>query len=196
MRPATLDGHYGRSVTVDHCAVCRLLWFDHMETVAMSRQGLLTLFRLIRETEGAAGGPLESRLCCPRCKGPLARIHNMTCHGRMIHYRCARGHGHAVTHAQFLAEKGLLRPLTEVDLAAPRNQLLAVSCVNCGAPLHALKDCNCPYCNTPVLVLDFRKALAALEMHDLAQRRREVAHAKAQDASLQSLLETLRKLNG
>ncbi|MCX9155085.1 zf-TFIIB domain-containing protein [Niveibacterium sp. 24ML] len=193
MRAISLAAHYGKVVEIDHCAACRVLWFDQMETATLAREGLLELFRLIAESSDSADQPLRQRLACPRCGEALNRIHNMSRYGRMIHHRCPSAHGHAVTHAQFLAEKGLLRKVTPADLAMPGKQLLGMACTQCGAPLHALKDCNCPYCNAPVVMLDLARALESLEDHDRLRREAEAQRAASQDAALEKLMQAIQR---
>ncbi len=190
MARISLAAHYGAVVEIDHCAACRLLWFDQMETANLARDGLLELFRLIAAAEPSAERPLSERLQCPRCTGPLDRIHNMSRYGRMIHYRCRKADGHAVTHAQFLAEKGLLRDVTAADLAQ-RNRLMALSCRQCGAPLHALNDCNCPYCGAPAVMLDIARAVESLAGHDRERQDFEARQAAAHDAALARLIAAL-----
>ncbi|WP_183634284.1 hypothetical protein [Niveibacterium umoris] len=191
MTQLTLAAHYGMTVEIDHCAQCRLLWFDQMETANLARDGLLALFRLIAAAEPTAEKPLNDVLRCPRCTGLLDRIHNMSRYGRMIHHRCRSAHGHAVTHAQFLAEKGLLRNVTEADLAQPAQRLLALSCRQCGAPLNALKDCNCPYCSAPVVMLDLERAVAVLADHDRRRHDLEAREAADRDAAFEHLMAAL-----
>ncbi len=190
MARLSLAAHYGAVVEIDHCAACRLLWFDQMETANLARDGLLELFRLIAATEADAERPLSERLQCPRCSGPLDRIHNMSRYGRMIHYRCRKADGHAVTHVQFLAEKGLLRDVTKADLAQ-QNRLVAVSCRQCGAPLHALRDCNCPYCGAPVVMLDIERAVESLAGHDRERQDFDAQKNAERDALIEHLMATL-----
>lgn len=183
MQSLRLAAHYGRSVEIDHCPACRLIWFDSDESLALAREGLLQIFVAIREAASAATRPMADRLRCPRCVAVLQTTHNLTRYGKTIHLRCPAGHGHAVTHSRFLAEKGLLRPLTESDLATPRAELISVACVNCGAALDAIKDCRCPFCQSPVVVLDIPRALQALEDAD-TKRRNEAEIAERNQAQL------------
>lgn len=192
MTPLSLPARYGAIVEIDHCTACRLFWFDQLETANLARDGLLSVFRLIADSEAAAERPLNERLRCPRCTATLDRIHNMSRYGRMIHHRCHNAHGHAVTHAQFLAEKGLLRNVTEADLAQPA-RMLGVSCRQCGAPLHALKDCNCPYCKAPVVMLDLERAVDCLADLDHARQALEARQAADRDAALENLMSALSK---
>lgn len=196
MRAVELEAHYDRVVTVDHCAACRLLWFDSMETVAMTRDGLLALFRLIGDTEAAEGHVLPASMSCARCNRTLTATHDLTRHGRTVHHRCPAKHGHAVTHAQFLAEKGLLRKLSEQDLKRPKAELMAAACVNCGAPLDVLNGCACSHCGSPMMVLDIPRALTALEVHGAREPARTATTlpflVTQQDA--ESPVDRLRKL--
>jgi len=45
MRPLRLSSHRTRPVTVDHCADCRLVWFDAFESVRLDGYGWVRLLR-------------------------------------------------------------------------------------------------------------------------------------------------------
>lgn len=159
----TLTAHYGHQVEVDHCASCRLLWFDAMESVALSRQGLMALFRLIGNDARQRAGQLSTELHCARCARPLETIHNLTRFGKTLHLRCPARHGHAVTHLNFLSEKGLLRAPTAADLAPDGPLATTLACLQCGAPVQSFADGRCSYCHTPLAILDVSRAVAALD---------------------------------
>lgn len=164
MRSLILDGHYGRHVTLDHCEACKLFWFDTLEIAALSRKGLEALFGLIGKTP-VADFTLEAAPC-PRCGTTLDVCHDITRFGRMHYYRCPDGDGRAISHLQFLAEKGLLRKPASDEFSAPESHLLNAPCPYCGAALNVLDDGKCPFCASPVVVLDLRRALEALEVAD------------------------------
>lgn len=166
MTPLILDGHYLNPVQVDHCAHCKLFWFDFMETAALAQNSLETMFALIGQGP-LTDTPMAENAACPRCQAALQIGADITRFGRTRHYRCPAKHGHAVTHIQFLSEKGLLRNPTDIEFLAPQNCLINTPCPSCGAPMDALQDGRCPYCRAPVIVLDLKKARSLLHAQAL-----------------------------
>lgn len=165
MTPLSLPAHYGATVVIDHCEACALFWFDPMETVSLSKAGLLQVFQLIGD--GAVRDRnLPEHAPCPRCGQGLHAVFDITRFGRTRHYRCTDGHGHAVTHLQFLAEKGLLRTPHAQELQATAARPIQTPCPSCGAPLDALTDGRCGYCGAAVTVMDIDRVLQTLAVHD------------------------------
>lgn len=165
MTPLLLEGHYGQQVDLDHCEVCKVFWFDALETAALSKVGLTALFELIGQGP-VSDTPLAENARCPRCNTRLESSFDLSRFGKTHNYRCPQNHGHAVTHLQFLAEKGLLRKPTTEEFEAPASRLINTPCPSCGAPMNALEDGKCPFCGSPVVVLDLQKAILALEVAD------------------------------
>lgn len=54
---------------------------------------------------------------CPRSRGGLKRVHNRTRWGPSLQLECLQGHGAWQTVAEYLSEKGLVRPLSSADRA-------------------------------------------------------------------------------
>ena len=62
----TLDAHYGRTLALDWCAGCSVLWFDTHESIALTPGSILRLFTQISGERSAPPAPLADRLACPR----------------------------------------------------------------------------------------------------------------------------------
>ena len=80
---------------------------------------------------------------CPRCAGALKIVHNQSRWGRSSQLQCLRRHGAYQSFAQFLEEKGLLRPMSLVDRAKLLRDRGRIDCVNCGGEI-AKDDERCP----------------------------------------------------
>lgn len=178
MRRLDLAGHYGRPVEVDLCEPCHLLWFDSTEAVRLTGPSMLTLVEAMATAQGQPHHALAPDLRCPRCTAAVKTVHNRSRYGASRLNECVRGHGAWLTFAQWLSDRGLVRPLTAADRAA----LQAGSsgdwcCVNCGAPLATADASACRYCGTAVGVLDVARLAAALDpdgaAEDLEVRQRE-----------------------
>src|SRR5262249_48640742 len=69
MAHLALHGHGAQPVVVDHCASCRLVWFDPLESVNLSGLGWVRLLReLQREAGGEPPAPRPPTLPCPVCQ--------------------------------------------------------------------------------------------------------------------------------
>lgn len=154
MAHLSLQGHDLRPVVVDHCLVCRLVWFDALESVHLAGLGWV---RLLRELQrGAAGEPSAPRpatLACPVCQTTLKPVHNATRFGRFPVLECARQHGHLHSHSGMLAERGLVRPLLGPERRALAEEKRTLLCFNCGAPSDGAGE-DCGYCASPLVVID------------------------------------------
>lgn len=157
-----LAGHYGRRVELDLCPACHLVWFDLTEGAHLAGPGLLALIGEMAAAQSVAHEVLRPGVACPHCRGPLKTIHNQTRWGRSLQLECVARHGAWQTFAQFLGEKGLLRPVSSAD----RARLLArdgrIDCVNCGAALGATDE-QCPYCTSVPGLLDVARLARALD---------------------------------
>lgn len=173
-----LRSHTGRTVVVDHCASCRLVWFDTLESVQLSGLGWVELLREMGRDDGAALAPPHAppaarppTLPCPVCVQPLKTVHNRTRWGRFPMQECPAGHGHLHSDAGLLAERGLVRPLLPPERHALRTLQRALHCLSCGGRVgterHGLHldrhDADaCPWCGTPLLVVDLPRLGHAL----------------------------------
>jgi RNA polymerase subunit RPABC4/transcription elongation factor Spt4 len=162
MEAIALAGHYGRSVEVDLCSGCHLVWFDTVEPARLSGPGMLALIGRMAEAQRLAHRTLDPAACCPRCRGPLKRAHNRTRWGRSLHLECLAGHGSSLSFAEFLGEKGLLRPLSATDRERLRRRGETPACVNCGATVEA-GDESCRWCGSVPSLIDVARLAAAID---------------------------------
>jgi Zn-finger nucleic acid-binding protein len=162
MQPLSLPGHYGRSVDIDLCGPCHLVWFDQTETARLTGAGLLELIGAMAQTQSLPHELLRSDARCARCSSGLKTIHNRTRWGQSLQLECLRGHGAYQSFAQFLQEKGLLRPLSRIDRASLLARDGRIDCVNCGAALGA-DDEQCPHCQSVPSLLDIARLARALD---------------------------------
>lgn len=162
MHPHALAGHYGRSVEIDVCAPCHLVWFDTTETARISGAGLLELIATMAHSQTLPHEPLRADARCPRCSGHLKTVHNSTRWGHSLQLECQRGHGAYQTFAQFLQEKGLLRPMSGLDRAQLLQRQGRIHCVNCGAAV-GTGDEQCPFCASVPSLLDVARLAHALD---------------------------------
>jgi hypothetical protein len=162
MRHLTLAAHLGRSVQVDHCSACRLVWFDTLESVALAPRGWVALLRELQIGSGLVLPEARSAtLACPHCASALKAVHNRTRFGAFAALECPHGHGHLHTHTGVLAERGLARPLLPAERDAILRGRKALACVNCGAPADG-RSSTCGYCASPIVVIDLPRLMHAL----------------------------------
>lgn len=162
MRHLGLAAHMGRTVQVDHCGACRLVWFDTLESVALAPLGWVALLRELQIGSGLVLPDARSAtLACPHCASPFKTVHNRTRYGAFAVLECPRGHGHLHTHTGVLAERGLARPLLPAERDAILRGRKALACVNCGAPADGASSV-CGYCASPIVVIDLPRLMHAL----------------------------------
>ncbi len=162
MAQRKLRAHTGRTVLVDHCAACRLVWFDALESVQLAGLGWVELLREMVRDEGQPPlAPRQPVLQCPVCELPLKTVHNRTRWGRFPAQECPAGHGHLHTDAGLLAERGLVRPLLPPELTALRTQKRVLHCLGCGAVAEGDGEA-CTWCASPLLVVDLPRLGHAL----------------------------------
>lgn len=154
-----LTGHYGRGVDLDLCGPCHLVWFDSLESSRLNGPSLLELLGTLARLQPEPHQTLSERAACPRCRGALKRVHNRSRFGAALQLECTQGHGAWQTFAQFLGEKGLIRPLTSADRARLQ---AALTCLNCGAPFdeHAAE---CRWCRSVPGLVDIGRMARALD---------------------------------
>jgi Zn-finger nucleic acid-binding protein len=169
-----LAGLY-RELTIDLCAPCQGIWFDESESLQLSPEGTLELFRLIHERHGERRYALATRLQCPRCQLKLSLVVDQQRDTKFQYFRCARGHGRFITFFHFLRARNFVRSLSPREMAELRARVKQVNCSNCGAPVELDGQVACPYCRAPVSMLDptqLEKTLASLQ--EAALRRQQV----------------------
>lgn len=162
MQRIGLAGHYGSSVELDVCASCDLVWFDGSETARLSGPGLLELIGLMAAAYDLPYQPLTSATRCPRCSGPLKTVHNQSRWGRSVQLQCLKRDGAYQSFAEFLEEKGLLRPMSRLDRAKLLRDRGRIDCVNCGAAIGKVDE-RCPYCTSVPSLLDVARLARALD---------------------------------
>jgi predicted nucleic acid-binding Zn ribbon protein len=165
MQRIALAGHYGRSVELDVCRHCDLVWFDGTETAQLSGPALLELIGAMAESQTLPHELLRDDPRCPRCDGALELVHNQTRWGRSSQLQCRRRHGAYQSFAQFLQEKGLLRPMSTVDRAKLLRDRGRIDCVNCGGAI-GKDDALCPWCKSIPSLLDVARLAHALDPLD------------------------------
>jgi protein-arginine kinase activator protein McsA len=133
MQRLMLPGHYGRSVEIDLCSHCHLVWFDQTETARLSGSALLELIGAMAGSQSLPHRTLDPKAGCARCGATLKTVHNRSRWGQSLHLECRAGHGAYQTFSQFLQEKGLLRPMSRIDRARLIEKQGRIDCVNCGA---------------------------------------------------------------
>jgi hypothetical protein len=162
MQRLTLPGHYGRSVELDLCRACHLVWFDRTETARLNGPALLELIGHMADAQTLPHELLRADAGCARCRAALKQVHNQSRWGRSLQLECMNGHGAYQTFAQFLQEKGLLRPMSRIDRAKLLEARGQIDCVNCGAAISRV-DAQCPHCLSVPSLLDIARLARALD---------------------------------
>ena len=162
MQRLGLAGHYGANVELDVCASCDLVWFDGTETARLNGPGLLELIGMMAAAYDLPYQPLSSATRCPRCSGKVKTVHNQSRWGRSVQLQCLKRDGAYQSFAEFLEEKGLLRPMSRLDRAKLLRDRGRIDCVNCGAAI-GKDDERCPYCSSVPSLLDVARLARALD---------------------------------
>ena len=162
MQRIALAGHYGLAVELDLCRHCDLVWFDGTETAQLSGPALLELISAMAASQTLPHELLRDGARCPRCDGALQLVHNQSRWGRSSQLQCRRRHGAYQSFAQFLQEKGLLRPMSTIDRARLLRDRGAIECVNCGGAI-GKGDELCPWCKSIPSLLDVARLAHALD---------------------------------
>jgi hypothetical protein len=198
MATQTGEGHGAlpQAVTVDLCAPCNLLWFDRSESIALTPQAVLGLFRTIGAA-GKARNALGANLACPRCRHALAYTHDLQRTTRFTYWRCPDGHGRLITFTQFLAEKNFIRAPSPAELARLRATVRQIACSQCGAPVDLARDSACRHCGAPIALIDpdgVAKALADLEHGATAGTppSQDATRAALSDAQIDALFNAMK----
>lgn len=161
LRHLALEGHYGKSVDVDLCADCHVVWFDAFESVRLSGLGWVQLLRAM-VAQPASRAVLPRDMFCVRCSGPLCAVRNQTRFGRTAAMECRRCHGQLQTFTLLLAERGLLRQVLPADRRSLAQEGRTLQCLQCGAGDHAPEAAHCVYCESPLLMVDVPRLASAL----------------------------------
>jgi DNA-directed RNA polymerase subunit RPC12/RpoP len=197
METRTLDGHNGRSVTIDLCRSCQAFWFDPLESLSLTPGSTLALFRTIGEQPMPPAARPADASRCPRCRTLLLRTRDMQRDVRFEYWSCPGGHGRFTSFFDFLREKNFIRPLSPQQIAELRQNVQTVNCSNCGAAIDLASGSACAHCGSPLSMLDMKQAgLLVSQLQkaadrtqqppdpslplELARARRDVEHAFAQ----------------
>jgi hypothetical protein len=159
------DRLYGRSIDLDICHACQVIWFDDRELLQLAPRSTLDLLAAIAKEQDAPRTALAATLSCPRCATRLEETHDLQRATRFTYFRCPSGHGRCLTYFQFLRAKNFVRTLNGDEMAELRRRIRQVNCTNCGAPID-LERGVCEFCRTPLGVLDpdqMQKAVAQLK---------------------------------
>lgn len=178
----SLAGHYGRAVEIDLCGPCHLVWFDSIEQARLGGPGLLDLVGAMATAQTLAHRTLGPGLSCLQCRGPVQAVHNRTRWGRSLQLECRHRHGAWQTFAQFLGERGLLRPMSSADRARALARDGALHCVNCGGQI-GQADTACPWCEAAPALVDVARLAHALDPEG-ATRAHEVHRTSATTTAL------------
>lgn len=162
MQRLVLPGHYGRSVEIDLCAGCHLVWFDLTETARLTGPALLELIGTMASSQTLPHQLLRTDARCVRCSSTLKTVHNRSRWGESLQLECLRRHGAYQSFAQFLQEKGLLRPMSRIDRAQLLERAGQIDCVNCGAAIGADDRC-CSHCQSVPSLLNVARLARALD---------------------------------
>jgi hypothetical protein len=140
---------------------------------------LLELIGAMAEAQRLPHVTLGPQARCARCSSTLKTVHNRSRWGHSLQLECRRGHGAYQTFAQFLQEKGLLRPMSRIDRAQLLQRTGRIDCVNCGAAVGA-EDGQCSHCRSVASLLDVARLARSLDpegaiephaVHGLASRQ-------------------------
>lgn len=182
MRRLVLPGHYGRSVEIDLCAACHLVWFDLTETARLSGPAMLEVIGTMAASQSLPHRLLRDDAHCARCSERLRTVHNRSRWGQSLQLECRKRHGAYQSFAQFLQEKGLLRPMSRIDRAQLLERAGRIDCVNCGAAV-GKGDETCTYCRSVPSLLDVARLAHALDPEG-ALATQAVHHRQAQIEAL------------
>lgn len=169
MQEVPLDGHLGRSVTIDLCHPCQSFWFDARESLQLTPGSTLKLFRLVGE-HAAKGKAADGEAACPRCAARLRLSRDMQRSTRFEYLSCPDGHGRLTTFFNFLREKNFIRPLTAAQVDELRRNLDTVNCSNCGSPIDLGEGSACGHCGSPLSMLDMTQAESLITQLQKAER--------------------------
>jgi Zn-finger nucleic acid-binding protein len=164
--PLSLDGHYGRGLTIDVCHACNGVWFDGHEDLHLAPTGVVALFEAMGQAAARARTAMANRKVCPRCQTGLLRAHDRVRDTHYEFFRCTQGHGRFMTFAAFLRARHFVRDLSPAEVRELRVRVAVIKCVNCGASVDVRAHSACAFCQSPVAVIDegqLTRTLAELE---------------------------------
>jgi hypothetical protein len=167
-----VDAHYGRSVDLDLCHGCGLIWFDTRESIALTPGAVLKLFAALDAHREQRHPLADAAMRCPRCRRPLQATVDRQRATRFSYWRCEAEHGRLTTFFDFLREKNFVRPLSAERLAELRRYTPSVNCSACGAPVDLARESACSHCRAPLSMLDPDQVQAVVRELQRAEERR------------------------
>jgi hypothetical protein len=172
MTPRRFDAHYGRSVDLDLCHGCGLIWFDARESIALTPGAVLRLFVALDERRGERHPLAREAMRCPRCRRPLEDTVDRQRATVFSYWRCEADHGRLTTFFDFLREKNFVQPLSPARLAELRRYAPTVNCSACGAPVDLARESACAHCRAPLSMLDPDQVQVVVRELQRAEERR------------------------
>jgi Transcription factor zinc-finger len=172
MTRGRFDAHYGRSIDLDVCHGCGLIWFDARESIALTPGAVLRLFTVLDERRDQRHPLAAGTLRCPRCRRPLAATHDRQRATAFSYWRCDTDEGRLTTFFDFLREKNFVRPLSPERLAELRRYTPTVNCSACGAPVDLARESACSHCRAPLSMIDPDQVQAAVRELQRAEEHR------------------------
>jgi uncharacterized protein YbaR (Trm112 family) len=173
MDARVFDAHYGRSVELDVCHGCGLIWFDGRESVSLTPGAVLRLFAALDEhRERRHPLPREASMACPRCRRALKATADRQRTTTFSYWRCPAEEGRLTTFFDFLREKNFVRPLSPERLAELRAYARPINCSACGAPIDLARESACPHCRAPLSMLDPDQVQKVVRELQTAETRR------------------------
>jgi hypothetical protein len=172
MQTRSFDAHYGRSVDLDLCHGCALIWFDSHESIALTPGAVLRLFAALDEHRDQRHPLSREAMHCPRCRRALRPTVDRQRATLFSYWRCEGDDGRLTTFFDFLREKNFVRPLSPERLAELRRYAQTVKCSACGAPIDLAHESECPHCRAPLSMLDPDQVQAVVRDLQRAEERR------------------------
>src|SRR5439155_15676456 len=126
---------------------------------------LLELIGCMAASQSLPHEVLRKEAGCARCNGALKTVHNRSRWGESLQLECMAKHGAYQSFAQFLQEKGLLRPMSRIDRARLLRERGRIECINCGGEI-AKEDERCRWCRSIPSLLDVARLAHALDPLD------------------------------
>jgi hypothetical protein len=175
MQRRRFDAHYGRSVDLDLCHGCGLIWFDSRESIALTPGAVLRLFTALDEHRDQRHPLSQEAMRCPRCRRLLRATVDRQRATLFSYWHCDGDDGRLTTFFDFLREKNFVRPLSAERLAELRRYAQTVNCSACGAPIDLARESACAHCRAPLSMLDPDQVQAVVrELQRAEERRRTV----------------------
>jgi hypothetical protein len=172
METRTFDAHYGRSVDLDLCHGCGLLWFDGRESVSLTPGAILKVFAALDAHREQRHPLAREAMTCPRCRRRLAPTTDRQRTTTFAYWRCPAEEGRLTTFFDFLREKNFVRPLAPERLAELRAYARTVNCSACGAAIDLARESACGHCRAPLSMLDPDQVQKVVKELQQAETRR------------------------